>query len=170
MPPLQNTQPLELEEPLELPPEDEEEHIKYRESQLETEGIEPVIQQVGFPLKHAGDKARSVQKGVPPLQNTQPLELEEPPELLDDELDDDEPLLLDDELDDDELDDDEPLLLDDELDDDEPLLLDDELEEVTPEEVTPEEEQMKLELHIVLSVPLLAQHRGIPPPKAQVVP
>ena len=32
------------------------------------------------------------------------------------------------------------------------------------------EAQMKLELHMELSVPLLAQHRGVPPRKEQVVP
>ena len=49
---------------------------------------------------------------------------------------------------------------------------DEELEEEELEEELDEEEleaQMKLELHMELSRPLLAQHRGVPPRKAQVV-
>ena len=54
-----------------------------------------------------------------------------------------------------------------------------ELDEEPPEELLEEEEleedelvvveQTKLELHMELSRPLLAQHRGVPPRKAQVV-
>ena len=92
-------QPLELllEEEDEEDEEDEDEQIKYWESQLEVEGIESVIQQVGFPFKHEGDKVGSAQEGVPPFwQNMQPLDEElveeveeEPPE----EEDEDDELL-----------------------------------------------------------------------------
>ena len=110
----------ELEEEDDEELEDEEEQIKYRELLLVGEGIESVIQQVGFSFKHVGDKARSVQEGVPLLQNTQPLEL---------------------------------LLEEEELEEDELVVV----------------EQTKLELHMELSRPLLAQHRGVPPRKEQVV-
>ena len=45
-----------------------------------------------------------------------------------------------------------------------------ELEEELEEDELVVVEQTKLELHMELSVPLLAQHRGVPPRKEQVVP
>ena len=63
------------------------------------------------------------------------------------------------------------LLLEEELlEEDEEL--EEELEEPEEELELDEEEleaQMKLELHMELSKPLLAQHRGVPPRKEQVV-
>ena len=63
------------------------------------------------------------------------------------------------------------LLLEEELlEEDEEL--EEELEEPEEELELDEEEleaQMKSELHMELSRPLLAQHRGVPPRKAQVV-
>ena len=51
----------------------------------------------------------------------------------------------------------------------EELELDEELDEELELDEEELEAQMKSELHMELSRPLLAQHRGVPPRKAQVV-
>ncbi len=73
----------ELEDELDTP---DEEHLRYDALHVDDDGVEPIIQQLGFPLKHFGVSEGNMQDGVPPVgQNIQPLEEDE--ELLEDELD-----------------------------------------------------------------------------------